>query len=276
MCLLRLLPILLFAGLNLAAQATEPRLFELGVVPYLPTSNLITAYQPLRAHLEEKLNRPVALTTAPDFGTFLERCLRKEYDMIVLGPGLGRYAQVEAGYQPLAVARRNIKALFIVERSAPYVRLQDLSGKRLAMLDPITGLSQLGMERLRAAGMQPERDYSVRLVNTPSNAIHAVLQEEAEAGVITANLMPQLDADTKRRLRILDESREIPGIMFLLHPADPRQSRRIKDLLLQFADAEAGRNFMLSAALDGLRIPTAQELQALDGFLPEIRRRLRR
>lgn len=273
MRILRLLPILLLAGLDLAAQAAEPRPFELGVVPYLPTNNLVTAYQPLRAHLEEKLQRPVALTTAPDFVTFLERCLRREYDAVVLGPGLARFAQVEADYQPLVVTRRNIKALFIVRRDAPYASLKELSGKRVAMLDPMTGLSQLGTESLRANGLQPEHDYRILLVKSPGNALHAVLQGEVEAGVITANLLPQLDDDTRRRLRILAESREIPGIMFMLLSTDHRQSRRVQDILLQFGNTDAGRSFIASLAMDGLRIPDSREMKSMDGFLPEIRKR---
>jgi ABC-type phosphate/phosphonate transport system substrate-binding protein len=276
MRLLSLLPLLLFAGLNPAAQAADARPFELGVIPYLPTGNLVTLYQPLRAHFEAKLQRPVALTTAPDFVTFLERCLRKEYDAIVLGPGLGRFLQVEAGYQPLAVTKRNIKALLVVKHDAPYGNLKDLSGKRISMLDPVTGLSQLGVEVLRSAGMLPERDYHVQLVKSPGNALHSVLQGEAEAGVITANLVPQLDADTRRRMRILAESRQISGIMFMLNSGDPEMARQVQGILLQFGETEAGRNFMQSAQMDGLRIPGKRELRALDGFLPEIRKNLRR
>jgi len=45
----RMLLILSFASLVQVAKASEPRPFELGVVPYLPTTKLVMAYQPLRA-----------------------------------------------------------------------------------------------------------------------------------------------------------------------------------------------------------------------------------
>ena len=177
--------ILLFAGLSQAAPSAESRPFELGIAPYLPTTTLVTVYQPLRAHLEAQLKRPVVLTTAPDFITFQERCLRKEYDAIILGPGMGRFIQVEAGYQPAAVTKRNIKALVIVRRDAPIASLKDLAGKRVAMLEPMLILTQLGKEIFRQAGMQPERDYHIQVVKSPSNAIHAVLQGEVDAGITT-------------------------------------------------------------------------------------------
>ena len=272
----RILLIVLYAGLSQATAADEPRPFELGIVPYLPTTTLVTAYQPLRTHLEETLGRPVVLSTAPDFTTFLERCLRKEYDAIILGSGLGRFVQLEAGYQPAAVTRRNIKALVIVDRNAPYKGIKDLDGKRVAMLEPMLALSQLGKEVFRKAGMQPGYNYRIRVVKTPSNAVHAVLQGEIEAGVTTANLIPQLADDIQHRLRILAESREIPGLMFMLLPAAQGQHSRLQGALLHFERTEAGRKFVQSLDMDGLRLPGREEMNAMDSFLPEFRKRLER
>lgn len=272
----RMLLILSFASLVQVAKASEPRPFELGVVPYLPTTKLVMAYQPLRGHLENELKRPVVLSTAPDFVTFLERCLRKEYDAIVLGPGLGRFVQIEAGYQPLAVTSRNIKAIIIVERHAPHTRLKDLSGKRVAMLDPMIVLSQLGRETFRQSGMQPDRDYRIRIVKTPSNAAHAVLQGEVEAGVTTANLVPQLAEDMKHRLRVLAESREIPGLMFMLQPTPALRIDQARDILMRFEKTEAGRQFIDAMVMDGLRKPSEREIKSLDVFLPEFRKHFKR
>ncbi len=275
MRILRILPIILYTGLCQAATAAEPRPFELGIVPYLPTTTLVTAYQPLRMHLENKLGHPVVLTTAPDFITFLERCLRKEYDAIVLGPSLGRFVQTEAGYQPLVVTKRNIKALVIVERNAPYAGLKDLSGKRVAMLDPMLALSQLGKEVFRQSGLQPERDLHIHTVKSPSNAVHSVLQGEVEAGVTTANLIPQLDDDMRLRLRILAESREIPGLMFMLLPTNPARLGQVRNILLQFENTGTGRQFIEALAMEGLRVPSERELKAMDDFQPDIRKRFK-
>lgn len=273
---LLIVPLVLCAGLSQVIMAAETRPFELGVVPYLPTTTLITAYQPLRAHLEEKLKRPVVLTTAPDFITFMERSLRKEYDAIIIGPGLGRFIQIEAGYQPIAVTKRNIRALVIVERNSPYASLKALSGKRVAMLDTMIVLSQLGKEIFRQAGMHPERDYHTLIVKTPSNAVHAVLQGEVEAGVTTTNLIPQLAEEMKQRLRILAESREIPGLTFMLLPATHRRHPQLQDTLLQFERTEAGRQFVQALDMEGLRIPGSAEMKAMDSFLPEYRKRFER
>lgn len=273
MRLLRILLILCFGGL---AQAAEPRPFELGIVPYLPTSTLFAAYQPLLGHLEKELERPVVLSTAPDFVTFLERCLRKEYDAIVLGPGLGRFVQLESGYRPLLVTKRNVKALVVVARHAPYANIKDLAGKQVAMLEPMIVLTQLGKETFRRAGMLPERDYRVRVVKTPSNAVHAVLQGEVDAGVTTANLVPQLADDMKHKLRVLAESREIPGLMFMLQPSSGLSVEQVRRILLRFEKTEAGRQFIDAMAMDGLRVPVEREIRALDVFLPEFRKHFSR
>lgn len=273
MRLLRILPVLLFfVGL---ARAAETQPFELGVVPYLPTASLITHYQPLRTHLEKRLGRPVTLTTAPDFPTFIGRCLRQEYDVIVLGSGLGRFLQTEAGYRPLVVAKRNTKAIVMVDRQAPYASLKDLAGRRVAMVDAAPGLTQFGKEAFRKAGMLPGRDYHIQFVTSPSNALHAVLQGETDAGVTTANLVPQLSVEDSQRLRILAESQEFPGLMFLLRPGAGIGPAQMQDILLRFDETDSGRRFIQALALDGLRIPAERELKALDDFLPEIRKRFR-
>lgn len=266
----------LIVGLCQAAGAAEPKPFELGIAPYLPTATLVAAYQPLRTHLEEKLKRPVILTTAPDFITFQVRCLRKEYDMAILGPGMARFVQVEAGYQPAAVTKRNVKALVIVKRNAPFASLNDLAGRRVAMLEPMLILTQLGKELFRQAGMQPERDYHIQVVKSPSNAVHAVLQSEVDAGVTTVNLVLQLADDMKQRLRILTESREIPGLMFMLHPATRILHPKLQDILLQFERTETGRVFIETLAMDGLRTPAREEMKGLDSFLPEYRKHFQR
>lgn len=258
--------------LGQAAMAGAPRPFELGIVPYLPTHTLVAAYQPLRAHLEETLKRPVVLTTAPDFTTFLQRCLSKEYDAIILGPGLGRFVQLEAGYRPVAVTGRNIKALIVVERNAPYEKLIDLRGKRVAMQEPMLVLTQLGKDVFRQAGMKPDRDYRIQQVKTPGNAVHAVLQGEADAGITTANLIPQLTEVMRQRLRILAESRDIPGLLFMQQPASHGQDPRLQEILLNFERTDAGRKFIKALELDGLRIPGKDEMKAMDGFLPEIKK----
>jgi phosphonate transport system substrate-binding protein len=268
------IPVVLFlAVLSLAARADEARPFELGVVPYLPTTRVVTAYQPLRNYLEASLKRPVVLSTAPSFTTFLDRCLNKEYDLVVLGPGLGRHIQTEAGYVPLTASKRNIRALIVTRRDAPYASLKDLAGKRIAQIEPMTGLSQLGRETLRQAGLLPERDYRMLIVNSPSNALQSVLHEEAEAGVITNNLLPQLGEEQKARLRILAESREIPGIWFLLGKNAGTGAENARRLLLAFERTDEGRRFVDDLAFEGLRPVGEAEMKAMDSFLPELRKR---
>lgn len=258
--------------LSQAALAAAPKPFELGIVPYLPTTTLVIAYQPLRDHLEETLKRPVVLTTAPDFTTFLQRCLRKEYDAIILGPGLGRFVQLEAQYRPVAAARRNIKALVVVDRNAPYVKLNDLRDKHVAMQEPMLVLTQLGRDVFRQAGMKPDRDYRIQQVKTPGNAVHAVLQGEADAGITTANLIPQLTEDMRQRLRTLAESREIPGLLFMQQSASHDRHPRLQEILLNFERTDTGRKFIQALELDGLRIPGKDEMKAMDVFLPEYKK----
>jgi ABC-type phosphate/phosphonate transport system substrate-binding protein len=269
----RILLMLLLAGIAATARAADRKPLELGVIPYLPTEKLIAAYQPLRNHLEEKLRRKVVLSTAPDFTKFLERSLRREYDLIVIGSGLGRQAELEAGYNPLVATRRNIKALIVVRHESPYAGPKDLAGKRVATIDPMTGLTQLGQDIFRRAGMLSGRDYVLVTVKSPSNAIHTLLHDDAEAAVTSALQYPQVEENIRSRLRVIAESREIPGLLFMLRPGSVIGANSLRDTLLAFARSDAGKQFIDELAIDGLRVPTSKELKALDDILPELRKR---
>lgn len=269
----------LACALLLAASAAPARTpLQLGIFPYLPTATLLATYEPLRRHLADRLKQPVEASTAPNYKAFIKRSLAGEYDLLVMGSGLGRYIETEAGYVPLAVSRRDIRVLLLVDARSKLDGIADLRNGRVATLDPFTVAAQLGSMMLRQGGLDAERDVRFSVVTTPFNAAQAVILGEAEAAVVPTFLLTQLGAGMRERLRVLAESPAIPGIAIYARqgaalPPHPRLTR----LLLDFGSHdEAGRRFVQEAQLDGLRPVQANEFRTNDAFLPEIRRQLAR
>ncbi|BBO20922.1 MAG: hypothetical protein HKUEN07_03010 [Rhodocyclaceae bacterium] len=259
----------------LAAIAQPP--LQLGIFPYLPTATLLTTYEPLRQHLAARLQRPVEASTAHDFRAFVRRCLAGEYDLLVMGSGMGRYVEMEAGYVPLVVSRRKIHALLLVGTGSKYARIAELRNGRVTSLDPFTVSSQLGAQLLRNGGLDPQRDVRFDFVTTPFNAAQAVILGEAEAAIVPNLLLAQLSAEMRAKLRVLAESPAIAGITFYARKEAALPPPQLAALLIDFSDKhEAGRRFVQQAQLDGLRLPAANEFRMNDAFLPETRRQLQR
>jgi ABC-type phosphate/phosphonate transport system substrate-binding protein len=259
-----------------SAAPAQPSL-QLGIFPYLPTATLLTTYEPLRQHLAASLKQPVEATTAPNYKEFIKRSLAGEYDLLVMGSGLGRYLEKEAGYVPLVVSRREIRALLLVDAQSRLASIADLKNGRVATLDPFIVAAQLGSQLLRQGGLHPERDVRFSVVTTPFNAAQAVILGEAEAAVVPSFLLTQLTGEMRARLRVLAESPAIAGIaIYARKGAALPPPSRLTNLLLDFNNGETGRRFAEKAQLDGLRPVRANEFRTNDAFLPEIRRQLAR
>lgn len=259
----------------LAAIAQPP--LQLGIFPYLPTATLLTTYEPLRQHLAARLQRPVDISTAPSYKEFIQRSLAGEYDLLVMGSGMGRFVEKKAGYVPLVVSRREVRALLLVDAESKLARVADLRNRRVVTLDPFTVSSQLGAQLLRNGGLDPERDVRFILTATSFNAAQAVILGEAEAAVVQSLLFTQLSAEMRAKLRPLAESSAIAGITFYARKEAALPPPQLAALLIDFSDKhEAGRRFVQQAQLDGLRLPAANEFRMNDAFLPETRRQLQR
>lgn len=275
-CLLAFL-ILLAPGSGLVVAAADsaaaPRSVEIGILPYMPTAQLLTGHQGLRAHFEKQFRRPVALATATDFHAFQEKVLAGEFDFIVIGPGPGWQAHLDRNYEVVAMANRLIRIYVLVKKGASIGTLADLRGKALATIDPLTVTTQTTLLALRRSGIEPGRDIDVRYERTPFNCAQAVvLGEVAAAGfpsIAFGNLLP----DIRDKLNVIYESEEIPGILYMVRPApDMPDPGEFQAALLQFAETDAGRAYIEAFKHDGLSLPDQKVLRKLDHFVPEVRR----
>ncbi|MBT9519859.1 MAG: PhnD/SsuA/transferrin family substrate-binding protein, partial [Dechloromonas sp.] len=91
----------LFSPMAAAQEKATVRPLTVGLMPYLSTRMLLANYQPIAVALEQELQQPVQLVTAPDFDTYVKRVLDGEYDVAVLAPHFARLAIRDYGYSAL-------------------------------------------------------------------------------------------------------------------------------------------------------------------------------
>ena len=272
---------LLSAGLAMtagpgAAQApSSGSALTIGVLPNVSARILLTTYQPMREYFEAALARPVSIATATDFPTFSRRTLAGEYDLVVIAPNLGRVAQTDAGWQPLAIYEPGIPAVMVALKSNANDDPGQLRGKSLAMANPQSLVALVGLDWLRDQGLRNGQDF--RTVLAANDDSLGVLLRSGDAPWAVMS-MGEFNAKTpalRETLRIVSVVARLPGFLVMGHPRMPTELRdRLQSLILAFPPTEPGRRFLSQSGFTGIRPVTQADLQFLDPYLDVTRRGL--
>jgi len=254
--------------------AAEPQALEIAIFPYLSTRTLLTSYQPLQTYLEEKLQRPVLLVTAPDFRTFVERTQRGEYRYVITAPHFARLAQKEAGYRPMLMVKTNLVAIAVVEKNSPLRNVAELRGETVAVPDPLTIVSMLGAKLLRASGLVPGKDVTLRPALSHNSAVISVLRGDSAAAFTSATALEQMPDEIKNGVRVLAATEGFPNVIYLANPEVPAgEVAQMTATLLEFAEntAEGKKLYVNTLGHQGLVTPSLKELQRLDPFVGKLK-----
>lgn len=272
--LLWLAPFWLWAGLAGAAAPPEP--LRLGLFPNQSARALVALYQPLQAHLETALGRPVELFTAPDFKTFVERTHARQYDLVVTAPHLARLAQTEARWQPLFSYSQRLHAVIITLQGGAVRSLEDLRGQTVALPDRLAVIPILGLRLLQEQGLRREADFKLLQAGSHSNAALAVQRGEAQAAIIGSIPFFQLSREAHARLHVLAATASIPSQFLLLNPdREASLADVVRQALLDFAASPRGRDFFERSGFGGVQAASEAELQSMEPYAREVARLLR-
>ncbi|MHB9117664.1 MAG: phosphate/phosphite/phosphonate ABC transporter substrate-binding protein [Burkholderiales bacterium] len=274
----RMLPLLLALALlpARAASAAEGPALEIGIWPYMSTQALLTLYHPLQAYLEQRLQRPVLFVTAPDQKTFVDRTQKGEYRFVVTAPHFARLAQMEAGYVPMLRAKRNLSGLLLVNKNSSMHRVSELRGKTVTLPDRITIIAMLSLQALRANGLEPGRDVTVHYAVSHNSAVLAVLRGESAAAATTATVLDQMPDKIKDGVKTLAVTGEVTPVVYLANSKVPSQEvGDMTRIILDFVETPGGVKFINELGYQGLRPPTASEMQSLDPYVAELKKLLK-
>lgn len=257
------------AGLS-QAQPVEP--LALGVLPNVSARLIITSYQPMREYLERELKRPVEVVTAPDFRSFSQRTFKGEYQLVVTAPNLGRVAQLDAGWEPLAIYEPRIPALLVGSADNPNDAPEQVRGKAVAMANPQSLVAFVGMQWLRTQGLQPGDDFKV-VVTANDDSLGAVIRSgEAPWAIMSMGEFRAKPEPLRNTLRIVTEMAKVPGFLVMANPRmAPAEKQRLKALLLAFPATEDGKRFFGLSGFANIREVADADLKFMDPFNEQTR-----
>ncbi|MEI6314880.1 MAG: phosphate/phosphite/phosphonate ABC transporter substrate-binding protein [Syntrophus sp. (in: bacteria)] len=256
--------LLLGAG---AAQAQEA--FVIGVAPHSSARVILEMYQPLRLYLEKALGTPVEVVTAPDFNKFAKRGLEQAYDIAITTSHQARLFQTDARYIPLLTYKADFKAVALVAAKGPIRKPIDLKGKKILGLSPSSQVTLWGQHWLADHGVSP---VSIQYVSASDSVAQLVSSGEAAAGFTSLANFQKLAPNMQKQLRILDQSKSMPGRVYVLNSKRSAEKKKIEAALWGFAGTPAGRQYFEANKLEGYRKLRPRELNAMDVYAAEVRK----
>lgn len=249
------------------AASDTPAPIEIALEPFLPTALLLQNYQPMTSYLEQRLQRRVILITAPDYRTYNERMLRREYTFMIAVANTAYLAVSDAGYTPLLKPAVYTRPALIVLRNSTVQRLQELKNLKIATTDAMGVIAMQGIAMLQEAGLDPAHDVSLQHFANHGVAVNFVSTGEMDAAIVSDRALKQMPDNKRDALRIVEvwEQGAVPGIIYLASKSvAPEIVAQVRDAILEYThDTEAGRKLMTEFGYGSLLPVQADELQFL-------------
>lgn len=253
----------------------QPAPLVVGVLPTLSPRVLLNNYQPFRLYLEQTLKRPVEMVTATDFSTFHKSTMAGEYDIVVTAAHLGRLAQMDAGYVPLASYKSTNRALLVTSKTKPLKSIENLRGQTIATLDRFALIAAQVRVRLEEQGLQERLDYQLLEASSHNSAGYSVLSGKSTLAIISPAGWKQMPADIQDGLQIYTTLPALPSLMWLAHPRLTPEVIRLKSALLAFSpNSPQGKQFFEVTGYQGMREITPEEMKSLDVYTVYLKKHL--
>ena len=195
----------------------------MGLIPAESNEEMVEKFEPMRAYMEEKLNRPIKVFTATDYAGVIEAMRQDKVDIAWFGPLSYVLAEQEAGAEAFATGVRTktgkstYKSILVVPGDSTVQSIQDLKGKNVAFVDPASTSGGLVPSYLvlKATGQKP-KDFFGKLTYAGSHdaagmAVKNKTVDAAGTNDITYNKMLNKGLISEQSNRILLESEPIPG-----------------------------------------------------------------
>ncbi|MGO9773651.1 MAG: phosphate/phosphite/phosphonate ABC transporter substrate-binding protein [Roseiarcus sp.] len=251
-----LLALSVFGPLPAQAQS-RPDHLTIGLLPGESAPTIMRLNEPLRAHLEKRLNVKVELVVGANYAATGEALRFGRLDVAYLGPVTYILRSRNAKLEPFARPTHpsvgpTFKALIIVPADSPAKSLGDLKGQDIAFGDPAsTSGTWVPRYQLLIAGLVSGRDYVLRVLGAHDAVALAVASHRVGAGGLSKPIFERLVGDSRidgGKVRILAESPDIPEYMWTFREGiDPAFKEEIRKAFLEMNDAEALKVFRATA-----------------------------
>lgn len=265
--LVRLCLVLSLALLGLNARADE--FLKFGLFPYVSPAKLVEHHGQFIKYLESRTGQQIQLITSPDFKTFLKRTQNGEFDIILTAPHFGRLAEVQSGYQRVAMTQHQVQGVYLVRPDSPIHAIADLKGKSITIAAPTSIVYRLAERQLRDEyGLVNGKNIAIITTRTHNNAMYSVIKGESEAAVTGVNLYVGLLKREGQVVRKIGETPPVPGFMLMANRNLPKQLvAKLNRAAKEFSSTGPGSKYIFTGYKD---IDNAT-MKLLDAYITDLR-----
>jgi len=270
-----------FSSATLAAdknQTNKVKPLNLGLIPHLSSNLMIKKYSNLINYLEEVLGRPVALHTAPNFKTYVQRCSEGKFDLYMTAPHMGIYHEKHDQHIRLTKFANELHAVIAVTKDSPYQNVTDLKGKTITAPNALAVNTINGELTLMNNGLDLEKEATIQYTTSNNNPLVLLSRDKADAAItgLPGFKIVSRNAKLKKPLRILKTSEPIPHMMFLT-PSRVSSADRdtFKKVLVNMPDNKTGNAFLSGLPFGNPVAVTDEDRHRLADMLKILEQRLK-
>lgn len=201
------------------AQSAGPRVIRVALLPDENASTIVQNAQPLKAHLEKTLSRPVELVVTTDYSSMIEAMRFGRIEVAYFGPLSYVLARSKSEIEAFAVGvsrgSPTYTSVVIVPADSPAKSVADLKGTTVAYGDNASTSSHLvPRAMLQDRGLVANRDYKTVYVGAHDAVARTVEAGRVQAGALSRPIFDSLVKGGKidgAKVRVLAETAAIPN-----------------------------------------------------------------
>lgn len=234
----------------IAGEASPRReAYRFGVFPYVPALTIDRIFGPAAAQLAEDIGRPIRLKTKSTFEQFAEELRQQSYDIILVHPFLYIEAHDRHDYQPVARLDARLSGIVMVRADDPATRLEDLTGRTIALPPTLSAISTLVKAALLAHAMVPGTDVTLEHYRSKVSCLHALAIGRADACALPRFILARIESLSALDLRELFETAAINHFVFAVHARVTAVDReRLYRSILSWPSTARGRAILAGGA----------------------------
>jgi serine/threonine-protein kinase len=217
------------------------------MTPYFATDTTKTAFEPLRAYLERRLNRQLEIVVSRDYAHLRRSIVDNTIHFASMSPMLFVQTQQEdPNVRPLAALTYEGSTTYqsyVVTNSNSEIRSVDqLAGKKFCYVDPgSTSGYLLPRQHLRELGFDPDQFLGeTTFLGSHERVMRGILDGDCDAGAVNSGALsgaPNIGLESSR-LRIISVSGEVPlDVVCASSKVPARTADQMKRALLSFQPA---------------------------------------
>lgn len=228
-------------------------------------------FDPMRLMLSQELHHPVQFQVSQSYQELVLKLQQGQIDVAFVGALAYLDARKTGGVDVLVRAVRKgmsqYRGAWFVRKSAPITKLEQLRGKTLAVVDPVSASGYLlPLALLQRMHINPQTDSKLLILGSHSAVMDALITGRADAAASYLDAGDLVAGD--QAVRSIGQTSFIPTDPIVARRAVEQQwGGTLRQFFLGLRTQTAGKAFLEAMEIDGYVLGTDQDY---DAFAQEV------